>query len=125
MKKDFNLKIALNLKKDRLEDVSCLLEKLFGSEELHTDSGLRAFKLPNNDLLEVHGPGSAYADFLFQGNNQLICIPVHDISGALEHVKEAGFKPLTEVIQVKDGFSFCYIELEQGLIINIYQNQLS
>lgn len=122
MKKDYNLKFAINIETDQLDRVSDFLERLLSTEEIYINSGLKAYKLLNDDLLELHGPGSTSSDFIFHGNNQLMSFPVSDMSIALDLIHESGFKLLSEVISCGKNFLFCYVELEPGLVISIYYN---
>lgn len=122
MKKDYHVKISLGLKENRLEEVSALFEKLLNPEELHSTPTLKAYKLLNNDLLELHGPGSFGMNLFSQRNYCLAGFPVKDISAAVDEIKAAGFKLLSEIIHIRDAYSFCYIELEDELVISIYEN---
>ena len=125
MKKNQHLKISLGLKQDRLAEVSALFEKLFQPEELHSAPALKAYKLSNNDLLELHGPWSPNMDFFFPKNISLVAFPVKDISIAVNDIQAAGFRLLSEVIHIREAYSFCYVELEEELVISIYQNYTS
>ena len=122
MKKDYNLKFTINIETDQLDRVSDFLERLLDTEEIYINPGLKAYKLLNDDLLELHGPGSTSSDFIFHGSNQLMSFPVADMAIALDLIHESGFKLLSEVISCGPNFRFCYVELEPGLVISIYYN---
>lgn len=119
--KALGLKISLHVNNECFQKIQPFIEKVLVPKHNYTEPGIEAFKLSNNDLLLIHGPGAYSGDFIFKNNNQIVCFEVHDLRDTIKIAKDAGFKLVSNIITEQYQFSFAYIELEDKLMIGVYE----
>lgn len=121
LNKALGLKISLNVNNECFQKIQPFIEKVLAPKENYTEPGIEAFKLSNNDLLLIHGPGADSGNFIFKNNNLIVCFEVHDLHDTIKTAKDAGFKLVSNIIAEQYQFSFAYVELEDKLMIGLYQ----
>lgn len=120
-KKKTTNKILIRTEGEDFRKLKQLVVSQCGAKKVVKEAGVAALMMNNGTLLELYAEYATYPEYLFKNSNVVTIFKVNDIHHASDEAISLGFKSLTGIIQVCSTLSYCHLQLSNGTVVGLYQ----
>ncbi|MGI4865119.1 MAG: VOC family protein [Janthinobacterium lividum] len=118
-------KLAFQLACPDSERLQSFATTVLGAEAIYQEPGLAACQLPDGSLLEFYSPGASHPAYLFAHGPVVASFRVPDLAQAVAEALATGLQMVGGPELVCPGLSLCHLQLADGLVIGLYQEEVA
>ena len=117
--------ISIQLKEDEFEQMKQLMSSVFGGVEVYNLPGLSTFRIGEDNIIQLFGPGATHPQYLFNQGDIVMGFLVKDIQSSVDGLKTCGIEWLSDVYAAGHCLSFLYFKGPNGRIYALYEQKFN
>jgi hypothetical protein len=118
-------KLAFHVSRPASERFQVFAATALAARPVYQEPGLAACQLPDGSLLELYGPGASHPAYLFAHGAAVASFQVPDLAQALAQAQAAGLHLAGGPEQVCPGLAYAYVQVAEGILIGLYQQDVA